>query len=82
MSTRNEDRNPKPRKSILRKWRERRATTVLPGEGLQTTAPMPPGEPSPITENTPPSSSPRDDSGRPQPRTQRKLPIGGPFTAR
>ena len=72
---------PSPRKSLLETWRERRATTVPPGEGLQTTAPMPPGEPSPVNEGTPPSASPRDDSGRPQPRTQRKSPIGGPFTA-
>lgn len=69
-------------KDLLASWRERRrASTLPPGEGLQTTAPAPPGEASPIFEDTPPSSSPRDDGGRPQARTQRKLPIGGPFTA-
>ena len=77
-----EEKKPGRRKSLLDAWRERRASTAPIGEGLQTTAPMPPGEASPVMENTPPSSSPRDDCGRPQQRTHQKAPIGGPFTAR
>ena len=69
-------------KDLLARWRDRRrASSLPPGEGLQTTAPTPPGAPPPISDDTPPSSSPRDEGGRPQSRTQRKLPIGGPFTA-
>lgn len=69
-------------KSLFARWRERRASNLPPGEGMTTTAPAPPGEMAPIIEETPPSSSPRDDSGRPQPRTKRTMPIGGPFGAR
>lgn len=68
--------------SMKKRWRDRRASTLLPGEDVPTSAPMPPGETPPINESTPPSHSPRDDGNRPLPRTQeKKTPTGGPFEA-
>lgn len=69
------------RKSLLETWRQRRAENLLPGEGIQTHAPMPPGEAAPVNETTPSSTRSKDPGGRPLAPGHRKAPIGGPFGA-
>jgi hypothetical protein len=75
----NNDQEPK---SMLGRWRKKRKANpmVLPGTALESsTAPMPPGEPSPGVPDPASSAGRKDDGGRPAPRIHSKKPIGGPF---
>jgi hypothetical protein len=77
MKKKNEDNEPK---SLLGKWRRRRAAaTAVPGIAQPgATAPMPPGEPSPGVSDPASSAGRKDDGGRPNPRVHSKAPAGGP----
>lgn len=68
----------RPKDKLLASWRARRAANLPPGSGIQGgTAPMPPGESQSGQDGkSVPTSDPRAEV-----RTERKRPIGGPFSS-
>lgn len=78
MKKKNDSQEPK---SMLGRWRRRRATIAPPGSNLPAPAvPMPPTQPTPGVPDPGSSAGRKDDLGRPAPVVQRKkAPTGGPF---
>ncbi len=76
MKKKNEDQEPK---SMLGRWRRRRATIAPPGSNLPGVAvPMPSTQPTPGVPDPGSSAGRKDDLGRPTPKVHRKAPAGGP----